>query len=629
MDNKNFPGVRRMRKSLLFIVFAVVLGACSGGTNDFDVPDRCEASPTCNQPPPPPPSAVEQFTAAIQGLTLDGFYSTAASTLAQRSPETLIWSSLLDTFPQAEAQLDSLSDAYQRETFELYQIALDALRSYDRSILDADGQFQYDLFEWYLQDVVDRLPFIYNDFPATFGVFGVPRGTEQLFTEVHPFDNVQDAQDYIARLGQVERKFNELVEHLDLQAQNGIIEPAITLQVAINQVAAIATMPTEQIPYYAAFLEKVTDHPAISATQETSLANQAFNQVNGGVRRAYQDLLAKLQELLPSAPAQIGVGQFPNGSAYYDYTLRHHTTTDLTAAQIHQLGLDELARIQAEMQDIFVNQLGYDPNLTLPEYFALVTQDGGVIPAANVQATYEGIIDQAKLDLDPAFDIFPTADVVVIGDPNGGGYYIAPAADGSRPGAFYAATSVDQPWFQMRSLAYHEAIPGHHTQIAIAMDQNFPVARKLVRSTGFIEGWALYAERLAWEQGWHAGDPYSNLGRLQYEALRAARLVIDTGIHSLGWTWDEAVQFNQDNLGATLGASQGAVARYSVWPGQATAYMVGMLQILSERQRATDLLGAQFDLKAFHRALLTNGSVPLALLDEVVDRYIAEAQAGN
>lgn len=613
-----------MKRSLIFFFAFVTLGACGG--DNYDVPEQCAANPNCSQPPPPPPTAVEQFTAAIQGLSLDAFYTTAASTLVQRSPETLVWRSLLDDFPQAEAQIDSISDAFQRETFELYQIALDALRTYDRSSLDGDGQFDYDLFEWYLQDFLGRLPFIYHDFPATFGIFGVPRSTEQLFTEVHPFESLQHAQDYIHRLGQVERKFNELIDRLDLAAHNGIVEPAITMQVAINQVSAMAAMATTQNPYYTTFLEKVTDHPAISAGQETNLANQAFNLVDGGVRRAYQTLLVKLQELRPSAPADIGVGQFPNGAAWYDYALRHHTTTNLTAAQIHQLGLDELTRIHAEMRTIF-DQLGYPQNETLQELFARVTTDGGIIPAANVLATYEGIIDQALMDVNAAFDVFPTADVVVIGDPNGGGFYIGPSDDGTRPGAFYAGTSNDEPWFQMRSLAYHETIPGHHTQIGIGIDQNLPMARRLLRSTGFIEGWALYAERLAWELGWHGSDPYSDLGRLQFEALRAARLVIDTGIHSLGWTWDQAVQFNQDNLGATLGSSQGAVARYSVWPGQATAYLVGMLQILSERQRAMDTLGVDFNLKEFHRALLTNGSVPLALMDQIVDRFIADTQA--
>nr|MDJ0907489.1 DUF885 domain-containing protein [Woeseiaceae bacterium] len=357
------------------------------------------------------------------------------------------------------------------------------------------------------------------------------------------------------------------------------------------------------------------------------LLDQVSDTFNNSIRPAYQGLSAKLQSLLSSAPAQIGVEQYPDGAAYYDFTLRHHTTTDLTPAEIHQLGLDELVRIRAEMQDIFVNELGYDPNLTLPEYFTLVSQDGGIIPAANVQSTYEAIIDQARMDVGDAFDIFPTSDVVVIGVPFGG-YYIGPSADGTRPGAFYAGTQNSEPWYQMRSLAYHEAIPGHHTQIAIAVDQQQPVYRAVQRSTGFIEGWALYAERLAWELGWH-DDPYSNLGRLQYEALRASRLVMDTGIHAMGWSFDQAVQFNVDNIGATTGSSQGAAARYSVWPGQATAYMVGMLQILDERQRAMDTLGADFDLKDFHRALLVNGSVPLVYLDEIVDRYIAAAQAGN
>jgi uncharacterized protein (DUF885 family) len=159
------------------------------------------------------------------------------------------------------------------------------------------------------------------------------------------------------------------------------------------------------------------------------------------------------------------------------------------------------------------------------------------------------------------------------------------------------------------------------------MDQDAPAFRKIIHFTAFVEGWALYAERLAHELDWYEGDSFGELGRLQFEALRAARLVMDTGIHSLGWSFDEAAAFNRDNVGTSLGSSQGAAARYSVWPGQATAYMIGMLQILAERQRAMDTLGPQFDLKAFHRAVLSNGAVPLSLLDDVVDRYIAATQA--
>ena len=297
----------------------------------------------------------------------------------------------------------------------------------------------------------------------------------------------------------------------------------------------------------------------------------------------------------------------------------------MTPQEVHQLGLDELARIHAEMRLIF-DQLGYPQDETLEQLIARAEADSGIIPAPDVKPTYEAIIADATARLDEAFDIFPSADVVVLPDPFGG-FYIGPSFDGTRPGAFYAGTDSPQPYLQMPSLTYHESIPGHHTQIAIAMEQDVPIFRKIVRFTGYVEGWALYAERLAYELNWYENDPYGNLGRLQYEALRAARLVMDTGIHSLGWSFDQATTFNQENVGAPLGASQGAAGRYSVWPGQATAYMIGMLEILRQRQRAMDALGPQFDLKAFHRAVLSSGAIPLTVLDDVVDRYIADAQA--
>lgn len=608
-----------MKKSLIVGLCLLVMAACGGSSGTGEPPQQT--------PPPPPTTVVDDFAANLQGLTLDQFYSFSIEMLVRRSPETIIWRSLEDVYPLASASLNNLTNSYQRDTYAMYQAALDALRTYDRSALDADAQLDYDIYEWYLQDVADGLPFIYNDFVATFGIFGVPRSTQQFFTEVHPLETLQDAEDYVTRLGLVETKFRQLSDHILRQRQRGVVEPALTLQVSMNQVSNLLDMAPEQNPYYTEIANRVGDIPGITEAQAISLRDRALAAVRGSVRIGYRALLTTMQDVASSAPAQIGVGQYPNGPAYYRHVLRHHTTTDLTPADIHQLGIDELARIHAEMRVIF-DELGYPQNETLQQLFARVATDGGMIPAANVQSTYEAIIDLAEQNAPAAFDIFPTSDVVVIGDPAGGGYYIGPSSDGTRPGAFYAGTSNNQPWFPMRSLAYHEAIPGHHTQIAIAMDRDLPMIRKIPRSTGFIEGWALYAERLAWELGWH-DDSYSDLGRLQYEALRAARLVIDTGIHDLGWSFDQAVQFNQDNVGASLGASQGAAARYSVWPGQATAYLVGMLQILDERQRAMDILGPRFDLKAFHRALLSNGSVPLAFLDVVVDRYIAETRAGT
>ncbi len=606
-----------MKKALLAIT-VLFLVSCGGGSGGG-------ATPPPGPPPPPPPTASEQLAQDLQGLTLDELYFQSFDALITRSPEDVVWEALEATFPLDDVGLNDLSDAYQRETYAMFQVVLDALRGYDRSALTADEQLDYDVYEYFLQDTVDQLQFIYYDFRATYMGFSVQRSTERFLTDIHPLATRQDAEDYITRLIALDGKFDQLIQHLNLQRNNGIVEPALTINVALNQVSAIAQSSVDNNPYFTNFVAKIALIEGISDAERDDLIARARAAAGGSVARGYQRLQSQLQNLLNNAPPVIGVGQFPRGSEYYAYALRHHTTSDLTPAEIHQLGLAELARLHAEMRLIF-DQLGYDPNGTIPGLFALVEQDGGIIPAADVKPTYEAIIADAQSRLDEAFDIFPSADVIVLPDPFGG-FYIGPSFDGTRPGAFYAGTANDEPYFRMPSLTYHESIPGHHTQIAIAMEQNVPAFRKIVHFTAFVEGWALYAERLAFDLGWYDNDPYGDLGRLQYEALRAARLVMDTGIHSLGWSFDDAATFNRENIGWSIGASQGAAARYSVWPGQATAYMVGMLQILRERQRAMDMLGAQFDLKAFHRAVLSNGAVPLTLLDDVVDRYIAEVQS--
>jgi uncharacterized protein (DUF885 family) len=507
----------------------------------------------------------------------------------------------------------------------MHQVVLDALLTYDRSALDADAQLTFDVYQWHLQDVIDQLEFIYYDFVTNYMVFGVQNETRRFFTDIHPLATTQDAQDYITRLNAVARKFSQVSDHLTRQNSVDIIEPALTLDTAIFNMTDIADGGIDDNPYFTNFRDKLDNIPGLSATDRQDLIDAAREAVSSSVIPGYQALRQTMQGLSSNAPSSIGVGQYPQGRDYYDYILKHHTTTNLTAAQIHQLGLDELQRIHSEMRLIF-DQLGYPQDETLQQLFDRVTADGGVIPAVDVLATYEDIISTAALNLSQALDVFPAADVIVIPG-NTGGFYIGPSFDGTRPGAFYAGTTIDQPWFQMPTTSYHEAVPGHHTQIALAMEQDVPAFRKIVNFTSFVEGWALYAERLAFELGWYDTDMYGNLGRLQFEALRAARLVMDTGIHSQGWSFDQATQFNEENVGWSNGASRGAAARYSVIPGQATAYMVGMLQILQARQKAMDQLGGQFDLKEFHSVVLSNGAMPLELLDMLIDRYIADKLA--
>jgi uncharacterized protein (DUF885 family) len=624
-----------MKKSLATLVL-IILSAC-GGCNTSTDAYRNAVPPPPPPPPPPVPTAVELFTESIQGLTLTNFYDVSFGGLINRTPEKLVALSLDEIYPPAAATLEGWFPDYKSDTWTMHQLALDMLDTYDRSTLNAEGQLEYDMYEWYLQDVLAEQPFNLYSFPATYSSYGEPRSLQRFFEELHPMETEEDVQDYLDRLSVFDNKFFEIEIHIVAQSNAGIIEPGLTMDVAIDQLSTFASYAAVENPIFQVFRDKLEAVPGLSDGQRDSFRAQGLASISNEVIPAYQAMINRLQRLRPNAPAQIGVGQFPNGQAYYDFLLRHHTTTNLTAAEIHQLGLDELARIHAEMRLIF-DQLGYPPYLsddpvngeTLQELYARVLTDGGVVQAADSFATFENLVAFAESNLSQAFDVFPVADVVVLPDPSGG-FYISPSFDGSRPGAFYAGTDFDQDYATMPTLTYHESLPGHHMQIAIQMESDIATFRKVVRSTAFTEGWGLYAERLAYELGWYDnganGDVYGNLGRLQFEAMRAARLAMDTGIHSMGWTFEQATQFSDDNVGLPTVASQNAAGRYSVIPGQATAYMIGMLQILSERQRAMDALGVEFDLIDFHRALLTNGAVPLALLTDVVDRYIADAQA--
>jgi len=608
-----------MKKSLWIAFVAVfLLASCSGGGNSG-------SSPPPPPPPPPPPTVSEQLRIDLQGLPLDEFYFESYDALLQRTPELIVWRGLTGVFPPDSIGLNNVSDAYQRETFAMHQVVLDMLRAYDRSALTADEQLTYDIYEWQQQDEIDRLEFIYYDFVATYNFHGIHRDTLDFFTAVHPLETQQDAENYVTRLIAVDEKFLQVGAHLSKQNGAGVVEPALTLNAAIFYMGEIADVAANTTPYYTVFVDKVNNIAGLSAADRQALLDSALSAVTNSVIPAYRQLRQIMQSLLANASPSIGVGQYPLGTEYYNYSLKHHTTTDLTAAEVHQLGLNEVLRIRAEMRVIF-DQLGYPQNETMRELFARVEADGGIIPAVDVKPTYESMVAFAEQNLAAAFDIFPSAPVVVADD-DFGGYYISPSFDGTRPGAFYAGTVNDEAYFRMPSLTYHESVPGHHTQIAIQMDQDTPVFRRMSRVTAFVEGWGLYAERLAYELDWYNNDPYGDLGRLQYEALRATRLVVDTGIHSMDWSFDQSVQYLEDSLGVRNGSAQSAAGRYSVVPAQATAYMVGMLQILAARQRAIDALGAQFDLIEFHRLLLSNGAVPLDIMNREVDRWIQEKLA--
>ena len=600
-------------KTILVLILVVGCGRANPTARPGVTP-----TPLATQP------AVPDIAADLQGLDIDEFLEASYHRLLLRDPELLTELGLADAFGVGNDQLTDISDGYVRETQQLEAAILDLLNQYNRAEMTPEQQLSADIYAWYLDDRGRGHEFTYNDYPLNPIIVSAHNQLVHFFTQIHPVTSRQDAEDYVTRLSQVSAKWEQLQEGLRLREGAGVVLPKFAIQWVLRDLRAIADSEPHSIPFYTAFEEKVNGLDGLSDAERQALLEAAQDQIKTSVIPAYQALVEYLEHQETVATADDGVWKFPNGEEYYAHALRHHTTTDLTAAQIHQIGLDEVARIQAEMRVLF-DELGYPQDESLPALFDRVARDSGSLYGDEIVAGYETIIEEMDQSLDTAFDLRPRANVIVIGGPRGG-YYVPPAVDGSRPGAFYASDTGTQPKFSMPSLAYHEAIPGHHLQIAIAQELDLPSLRKGVSFTAYGEGWALYAEQLAWEMGFYEDDPYGNLGRLQYEAWRAVRLVVDTGIHAQGWTYDQAVDYMHENTGLPRSTVEYEVARYVTWPGQATAYKIGMLKILELRQRAMDQLGDSFDLKEFHNVVLSNGSMPLDVLEQVVQEYIDARQ---
>lgn len=561
-----------------------------------------------------------QITSQLQVSNIDDFFSQAFTITSARNIENLISDGLFDLIDNDTVQLSNISDVFNEQSKAIYQVILQQLESYDRALLSQSQQISYDVYQAEITSKIQWIDFKDFEYPATYGFFGWPGSTETFFTQAFTFNDKAQADIYLTLLNQLNRRFKQIEALLDARKAAGIIEPTVTLNYSQGLVANIANSAASATSYYQAFNQQLSALDSIPTADKATLRETALLTINEKVIPAYASLASKMSALANEAPSQIGFGQFSGGKAFYDFTLNFYTSGNLTADQIHQLGIDELSRIHSEMRVLF-DQLGYPQNETIAQLYARVDNDAELIPANQTKAVYESLIANAYLELPKLFNVLPQQEVIVVGGTSGG-YYIAGSDDGSRPGAFYANTSQNSPYTTMPTLAYHEAVPGHHLQIALANELDLPVFRKKSNFTSFIEGWGLYAERLAKDANWYANDAIGDLGRLQFEAMRAARLVVDTGIHSKGWSYNQADQFHIENVGFA-----GAIARYSVWPGQATAYMTGMLKILELRQKAQNELGDAYDIKAFHDVVIGNGSMPLNVLTTVVENYIANTLA--
>jgi uncharacterized protein (DUF885 family) len=623
--------MKKLYKLFTFLIFAgILMGACGRRATPtqeaLPVIQTSQSATSTPQATAAQPSTSE-LSAGLKRLNFDAFVEESYRRLLSRDPETVLELGLSQVYGTPTDQLTDISDGYIRQTQALESDVLSLLREYDRSALTPEQQLTYDIYAWYLGDKVDGHEFMYDDYPVNPSVLSLHYDVIQFFTDLRPVTNLQDAQDYVTCLSQVNTKFEQLIDGLQRREENGVILPRFLIDWVLSDLNSIATSDARSTPYYTAFDTKVNALTNVSEGEKQSLLAAAEEAVNTAVIPAYQALVGYYEHLQTMATNDAGVWKFPNGEAYYSYALRHYTTTSMTADQIHELGLQELEQIHADMRTLF-DQLGYPQDESLPELYTRVADDSGFYTGDEIVQGYEDIISYVDQNLGDAFDLRPSIGVIVVGGPTGG-YYMPPAVDGSRPGMFYAQNTGIQPRFSMPSLAYHEAIPGHHFQIAIAQQLNLPSFRRGSDFTAYVEGWALYAERLTAELGFYANDPYGDLGRLQMAAFRAARLVVDTGIHAKQWTFDQAVDFMVENTGKTQYSVEGEVSRYISLPGQATAYYIGYLKILELRQRAMDALGDQFDLKEFHNVLLGSGAMPLDLLEQVMNSYIQNKLTGG
>lgn len=647
---------KKFTLALSLLMLCILLAACSIAepTEQLttDVPEitptiititetQPEITPTISPPeaeesiePLPLETSIEPVIAGLKGLPIDEFFDESYKQLLLREPETLTYAHLSQEFGLRDDQLDNISDAYLRQTQELEAAILDLLRTYDRDQLTPEQQLSYDIYEWDLDNRVRGHQFMYYDYPITHFIFSYDFALNELFTELHELNTRENAEDYVSRLSQVNRQVDQLLEGMKLREDAGAIAPNFIIRMAQSNLSSYLgmsgnnpdTINPRQLPVYSHFNAAIDEIPELSADQKSALRETALQEIEASFIPGYLKLVDYLNYLEPIATSDAGVWKFPNGAEYYAYKLRDETSTDLTPDEIHQLGLAEVDRIKGEMRQVF-NDLGYPEDESFADSLGRAIREGGTYNISSQTgkdqyiAAVEAMIAEADQKMGDLFDIGPRWGVEVVPGPYGG-YYTPGAPDGSRPGAYHVGIQgSSHNKFIQPTIAYHEAIPGHHYQIATGQVLDVPMFRKEGGYNGFVEGWALYAERLAYEMGLYEDDPYGNIGRLQMELLRAVRLVTDTGIHSKGWTREEARTYMEEAMGPGFFTHE--VERYVVIPAQATSYKIGMLKIIELRQRAIDTLGDQFDIKEFHNIVIGNGSLPLEILERLVDDYIA------
>ncbi len=576
---------------------------------------------------------VTQDVPAASNADLDAFLDAAFEARLARSPQLQTRLGIKTDYGKWNAQTE---EAYAAAHAEEQKHLSELRRLFDPESLDKKGRLNYELFEYDTKRRISSYAWRRHDY-AIDHRSGVHTRAPSFLINSHSVADVSDARNYIERVRGLAPLFDQTIGQMRMAAAAGVIPPTLIFDAAIEGAGNVITgAPFDDGPdtsLRADFKTKLNGL-SLKPAEQADLLSQLDAALLTEAKPAYERLINALKLLRQRATTNGGVWSLPDGARYYDYKLGVHTSTELTATEVHDIGLAEVARIHDEMRAI-MREVGFEG--TLGEFFDFTRTDSQFYYADDAAGRERYLsearawIDKMRERLPELFTVFPRTDLVVRRvepfreSSAGKAFYMRPSADGSRPGVYYANLyrMNRMPIYQMQALAYHEGIPGHHMQIAIQQElEDLPRFRKFGTVTAFVEGWGLYSEWLPTEIDAYS-DPYSDFGRLAMELWRACRLVVDTGMHAKRWTRAEGIAYLLENTPNPEGDAINAIERYLVNPGQATAYKIGMLKIMELRAMAEAELGEQFDVRRFHDAVLANGPLPLAILEAEIERFIA------
>lgn len=580
-------------------------------------------------------------TIFFKPITLGLFYEKIFWESILEDPEYLTSLGILNRFGIGSYQkkLTDISIEKQEQDLEKTKKNLEILLSYGKEDLSGQELLSFEILEWSLRLKISGERFLFHDYPAN-QLFGVQNQLPTFLATQHPVTSSQDVEDYIARLEVVPKKIDQLIEGILFRDKNGILPPDFILDRLISEVNGFVTVPAKENLLYTTFEKKIKKIDSVSLDFQNRSLERVKQSIESKVYPAYSKLLILFLEQKGHADSRAGVWKLPDGDLYYIHELKKHTTTELTPEEIHNIGLSEVSRIQNEMK-IILKKIG--KNKPIPIAMSELRKDSKFLFPDNEEGKlqaleeYNKILKHSEEKTKSLFFRMPKSRVEVERIPvfkektAPGAYYDEPALDGSRPGVFYANLRDTKkiPKFGMKTLTYHETIPGHHLQIAIMQElKNLPRFRNTITFTAYVEGWALYAERLAKDYDFFQ-DPYSDLGRLQAELFRAVRLVVDTGLHYKRWSREQAISYMIQNTGMAPKDVTAEIERYIVYPGQACSYKLGMLKILELREKVKTRKKETFDIREFHSVVLDNGSLPLSILEKLIQDELLNNQEKN